>query len=371
MKRKHISIILLLLAVTMALAACGGSRPEQTYGVMEDEKFGAIYLDVSIEDFLASGFQFGDSCDVRFTNGLTFEDIPFYSGYYVRYGMPLVVGYPGYEHIAVTSNSKGLWPDAGLTENDTATVTLHKAGKYLKEQETFSQSYSNDIGDYRNEAQFANFRALSGGTLKDGFLYRGASPADDQKNRASAVDALLEQNGIRFILDLADSEEELLGYREEPDFDSFYTAGLYDAGCMALLDMSADYRSNDYKQKVAGGLKEMLHSEGPVFIHCFEGKDRTGFVCLLLEALAGAGYDEMLSDYMMTYENYFGFTKQDTPEKYDAVAHLYFDAYAGYLHGTEEHGASGEYTQDAVNYLLDGGMSAEEIEALHEMITEG
>lgn len=370
MKKKCISVVLALLLIITTLAACSGSKTEQTYRVMEDEKFGAIYLDVSIEDFQKAGFEFGDSCDVRFSNGLTLEDIPFYSGYYVRYAMPLVVGYPGYEYIAVTSNSKGLWPDAGLTENDTATVTLRESGKYLKQQETFSQSYSCDVGDYRDEVQFANFRALKGGKLKDGLLYRGASPVDDQKNRASVVDALLEKNGIRFILDLADSEEEFSDYREQPGFASPYAAGLFDSGSAALLDMNADYASDAYKQKLVSGLRQMISSEGPAFIHCLEGKDRTGFVCFLLEALAGASYDEMLCDYMMTYENYFGFTKQESPEKYDAVAALYFDGFAAFLHGSEEHGAAGEYTQDASDYLLDGGMTAEQIEALRDWITE-
>ena len=139
---------------------------------------------------------------------------------------------------------------------------------------------------------------------------------------------------------------------------------------MALLNMSADYASADFKQKLASGLKKMLSSEGPVFIHCMEGKDRTGFVCCLLESLAGASYDEMLDDYMMTYENYCGITKQDSPEKYDAIASLYFDAFIAFLHGTEEHGAAGDYTQDAVSYLSGGGMTAEEINALREMITK-
>ena len=39
----------------MMLAACGESKTEQTYGVIQDEKFGAVYLDVSIEDFIAAG----------------------------------------------------------------------------------------------------------------------------------------------------------------------------------------------------------------------------------------------------------------------------------------------------------------------------
>lgn len=116
----------------------------------------------------------------------------------------------------------------------------------------------------------------------------------------------------------------------------------------------------------------MLTAEGPVYIHCLEGKDRTGFVCVLLEALAGAGYDEMLDDYMKTYENYYGITKTGSPEKYKAVVSLYFDAFAAYLHGTEDLDAltSADYSQDAVNYLLDAGMTADEIAALRNMITK-
>ena len=39
--------------------------------------------------------------------------------------------------------------------------------------------------------------------------------------------------------------------------------------------------------------------------------------------------------------------------------------------GTEEHGGAGDYTQDAVNYLLDSGMTAQEIHTLRNMITKG
>lgn len=372
MTKNWIAGILMILTVILTCTACGRGTVEQTYSVIQDEKFDAVFLKVSIEDFIAAGFQFGDSCDVAFSNGLTFEDIPFYSGYYVRTGMPLLVGYPGYEYMAVTRNNGGLWTEAGLTENDTAVVTLRKAGKYRNEQDTLSQSYSNDRSAYKDDIQFSNFRALSGGNLKESFLYRGASPVDNRKNRASSVNALLEKTGIRFILDLADSEEEYLGYRKEADFSSFYASGLYDAGSTALLSMGSSYGSDVYKQKLAAGLKKMIPAEGPVYIHCLEGKDRTGFVCFLLEALAGATYDEMLDDYMKTYENYYGITEKDSRDKYRAIVSLYFDAFASYLHGTEDSAAlaSAEYSQDAVKYLLDAGMTKDEIEALRRKITK-
>ena len=372
MKRNRMSFLLAALVFTTALTACGAGRTEKTYRVIEDREFGNVNLDVSIEDFLAAGFQFGDSCDVRFSSGLTLEDVPFYSGFYVRSGAPVIVGYPGYEEIIMTRNNRGLWTDAGLRDGDTVTVTLREAGKYKNTQETLAQTHSDDRADFRDDEQFSNFRALRGGRLKDDLLYRGASPVDNAHNRAAVTDALLKAHGIRFILDLADSEEELRAYREIAGFSSDHTAKLYDDGQVALLSMSSSYDSEEYKRSLAAGLRRMTAAEGPVFIHCQEGKDRTGFVCLLLEALAGADYYEMRDDYMKTYDNYYGITKEAAPEKYDAIVSLYFDGFTSYLHGTEDAAAllTADYSQDAVRYLLDAGMTADEIDALRAMITK-
>ena len=372
MINKNLWISMPALMVAMALSSCGKNYRQATYSVLQDSKYDAVYLNESIEDFRAFGFEFGDSCDVSFSNGLTFEDIPFFNGYYVRTGQPLIVGYPGYDYVAVTRNNKGLWTESGLTNDDTATITLREAGKYKAQQEAMSQSYSNDRKDYKNDAQFANFRALSGGNLKANFLYRGATPIDNRKNRASTVDGFLEENEINFVLNLAATEEEFRGYREATDFASPYVANLYDEGNIALLSMSSAYSTDLYKQKLASGLNKMIESDGPIYIHCLEGKDRTGFVCLVLEALAGASYDEMLADYMKTYENYYGITKEGTPEKFKAVESVYFLDFTSYLHGTEDTKALSEadYRQDAMDYLLSAGMSAENIAALTLMITE-
>lgn len=118
-------------------------------------------------------------------------------------------------------------------------------------------------------------------------------------------------------------------------------------------------------------LAAALKGEGPYYIHCMEGKDRTGFVCLLLEALAGASYEEMQRDYMLTYENYFHITAAGTPEKYNAVVDLYFVPFLEFLHGSEDIEAlkAADYTEDAAAYLKSGGMTEAEIAALISLIT--
>ena len=115
----------------------------------------------------------------------------------------------------------------------------------------------------------------------------------------------------------------------------------------------------------------MAH-EGPYYIHCVEEKDRTGFVCLLLEALSGASYEGLENDYMITYHNYFGITKKKTPAKYAAFPDLILGDMFRFLAGKENKGAleSVDYGKAARNYLKYGGMSDSEIDVLVQLLTE-
>ncbi|MBO7667583.1 MAG: tyrosine-protein phosphatase [Firmicutes bacterium] len=391
---KRIIAIVLAVSLLLSLAACAAEPPEEntetvgsgapqllsvqltvspdTDTVSHDEKFGSALLSLSQEEFEALGFVLGDGCSVEFSNGYTLPDAPYFNGYYVRNGEPVIVAYPGDPCVRITLNNVGIWDAAGLSEGDSVTITQVEPGKYSAIQEALGQIYSFDRDDYPSDEAFANFRSFSAGDLKENFLYRGASPVDDSRCRAPYVDSLLELHGVAFVIDLADSEEDMEGYIASPGFSSAYTKELYDNGAVVLLDMGSAYTGQAYKEKAAQGLRAALASQGPIYIHCMEGKDRTGFVCLLLEALAGAGYDEMKADYMTTYENYYQVTKEDTPEKYDAIVDLYFVPFMEFLHHTEYVPIleTADYREDAAFYLKDGGMTEEEIAALLALITE-
>ena len=45
--------------------------------------------------------------------------------------------------------------------------------------------------------------------------------------------------------------------------------------------------------------------EPPFLVHCSEGKDRAAFASMLLEALMGATEEEIVADYLTSYENYY------------------------------------------------------------------
>ena len=304
--------------------------------------------------------------DAVFDNGSELIDIPYYSGYYVSDGDLLLCGYPGYTNVLIArNNGDSTWEEFDMTEDSHVTVTLHEKGKYKDFEDANNLVYSTDREDFSSDQVFANFRETGGTGLASGLIFRSASPCDNDYNRASYVDGFAEDTGIRFVINLSDSSAEYEESAGKPDFDSPYYAALVEDGDVLFLDLGANYHDDGYKQILAEALLTMSEHEGPCLIHCVEGKDRTGFVCALLLALAGASYEEILSDYMITYENYYGLTKESDSEKYDimqekAKAFLYTmcDAEKGTPLETLD------LQEGARNYLRQGGLSDEEIDRI-------
>jgi hypothetical protein len=360
--------------------ATRNAQASVTGTITKDAKYGAATTSLTAADLEAAGFELGDSCDVSFGNGYALTDVPYYNGYYVKTGEPVIVAYPNSEYVQVQLNNADLCATAGLEDGMNVTITMNTPDKDDLTQETLGQVYSTDRADYASDEQFSNFRALTGGNLRENFLFRGASPVDNSRKRAAITDNLLKNNGIKTVIDLADSDAEMQGYFASADFSSDYTKSLYDQGRVTVLANGSSYSTDAYRQGVAKGMRALLQNGGPAYIHCMEGKDRTGFVCMLLEALAGASYDEMCADYMKTYENYYGITLSETPDRYAAVAELYFDTFAEYLLDAAGYNAIATdgysqvetyyYQASATHYLLEAGMSLEEVVQLTALITK-
>ena len=103
---------------------------------------------------------------------------------------------------------------------------------------------------------------------------------------------------------------------------------------------------------------------------CCEGKDRAGFIAMLLEALMGATLEEIIYDYMLTFYNYYGINKDKEPERYQAILDINLLEMIRHISGVNsieelEH----INLEDAVTaYLLNAGMSQKDIVALKEKL---
>ena len=360
----------------------------ENIAIQHEPEFGGVYIEMTIEDFNEKGFEYGDSVDVIFSNGYALEDIPYYNGYYVDAGDPLLIAYPGYDYIKAAVNyGEDLWETAelklgedaepvvtlfqslDLEEHDTATVVLRERGKYKDIQIARDIHYKDERNLFPSDEVFANFRNMTVGDLREGAVYRSASPCDNQHNRAPYVDALIADAGVNCILDLADNDVKINRYMAADDFNSPYFQSLYDDGKVIPLAMNMNFFSDEFKEKLAYGLTAMSEADGPYLIHCTEGKDRTGFVCMLVEMLAGASYQEIVDDYMVTYDNYYEITEEKDKQKYDIILDKNLIAMMKTVVGDDEADlTTADLAAYSRQYLIDCGMEETAIDTLLEKI---
>ena len=367
-------IVLSTLFVSLTVVGCNNnsqtSKQEESvlilkdYSIHRDEEFGGAYIDISIADFNNLGFKFGDSVDLAFSNNVKYEDIGYYSGYYVPAGQELVVGYPGYDYIKFCINyGDDVYTMNNFNKDTKVTITVNQEAKYKSIEDTLSISYSDDPSEYTSREEFANFREIKGGLLKPGILYRGASPIDNRRNRANIVTALLEEQNITYDIDLADKNATGANFVVGPYFQN-----LIDNNKVSFLGMGAAYKNDDFSGKLKKLFEDMLANDGPYYIHCLEGKDRTGYVCMVIEALMGASYDELIEDYFITYHNYYGIEKG--ADKYDVIKSMHIDEMIRFVFDFEPKTTllGANFKSKANSYLLAIGLSQEQIDAVQSKL---
>ena len=375
--KKAIAVFAAFLVVSAAFVACGAENsddPANSEPVLQIEvsafperKFGGVIFGLSPAEFIALGFEPGDTVNIVFDNGVKFGNLPFLTGYYVKRGSNLLVAYPGYTNIQLhQNNGEDLWKSSGLTDGAKAAISMAQKGGALSIENSFKLSYTNRREDYESDEVFANFREVTAGDIKPGRLYRSASPCDNSHGRAAYADALASRSNVEYILDLADNDTEIKGYFSAPGFNSPKFRELYEKGRVFPAGLSSNYGSESYMKKLGKGFAAYLASDGALLIHCTEGKDRTGFVLALLEALCGADYDEMKNDYMLTYRNYYGVSREKNPEQYELIASVYFGDFIECLTSNSD---SADLKTCSEDYLISCGLDNDQITRLRERLT--
>lgn len=347
------------------------------YIIRSINPFGSPALDVTNEEFMAHGFEFGDLLDIEFDNGCVKKNVPFYSGFYVRRGEPVVVSYSQDPYPTICYNYLSFSDIEHIKVGMRVKISLKEKGKYKWINEKKNLYYTNDRNDYEDDYTFANARMISGGKIKKGFLYRACSPFDNHVLRRAYSAKFCEDMGIQTILNLADTKEKLLEYlldNELPDI----SCAMINEDRVVCAPLKIDYLSKEYEEGVKNGLVELINKKGPILINCLEGKDRTGFVAALLGALGGMSFDELISDYMLSFDNYYKVNKSTDIENYWMIVEdnlydilmciggfegLYDEEYRKRLELID-------WSKAAKKYLEYIGMTKQEINKLYKMITE-
>ena len=368
-KLLNLLFVFSLLMASGCTSTSSTNKEALTFDITKGKSSSAV-LDTTLDEFTKEGFDLGDSLNLEFSDGTKIEDVPYINGNYVRLGRVIVSYSESKDTISLSSCYGSFFSAINYEEGMTCEITLNEKAKYLDLYNTFKDGYSSDRNDYNSDIEFANFRNIVVGNMKENFIYRGASPIDETRNRGSYANALIESVGIHTDIDLADSSTQFEAWFEKDSFDSAYVKELYEQGNVATLSMNTDSNSDEFKLGVKNGFEFMLNHEGPYYIHCIEGKDRTGIVCILLESLSSATYEEMKEDYITTYINYYHVEKDSDIYKF-MVSEL-FETILQKLYSIDSATdlTSYDYKTAANEYLLGCGLTEEEITNLTTLITK-
>ena len=254
-------------------------------------------------------------------------------------------------------------------EDITLSLILTGKGEYRDQYLIHQLSRTNEREDYFSDAVFANFREIVGGNLGSGALYRSSSPVNNEIGRAKYADELVSLNKIKSVMNLADSRETIEGYFKEEDFASPYYKSLYENGEVIALNMGVSFKTREFQNGLVEGLTFLSKNEGPYLIHCNEGKDRAGFTSALLSSLMGLTYDEIASDYMTSYENYYHVEKGT--EQYEAVKRSNIDSMLSFIAGVETKDLENvDLSVKAEEFLIAIGMEKADIDTLKSKLSK-
>ena len=168
---------------------------------------------------------------------------------------------------------------------------------------------SNNREDYPelSDADYCNFRTVTGGSIKPGILYRSSNPIKPRFKRNWYADKECEKAGITKIFNVSENPSEIEECKNNPEYKNSY----YLKQDIYSICLPADYKDYLFLEGLKNGLKFISKNKGKSLIHCMEGKDRTGFIIAVLQALMGASIVEIMKDYSKSHCNFFKVDEKD------------------------------------------------------------
>ena len=394
--KKYLSLTALLVLALFMMVSCATKALSEPVVVEEAktldssvkdiQKYGNLVLSITKSDMDSIGAEYGDVFTVDLGDQVleapyctSYSDVEIgdlvlindgdgiilainMGDFASSYGIATKVSNPDKTYQWVFEEGKKL-------EDITLSLILTDKGGYRDQYLIHQLSRTNEREDYSSDAVFANFREIVGGNLGSGALFRSSSPVNNEIGRAKYADELMSLNNIKSVMNLADSRETIEGYFKEEDFASPYYKSLYENGQVIALNMGVSFKTREFQNGLVEGLTFLSKNEGPYLIHCNEGKDRAGFTSALLSALMGLTYDEIASDYMTSYENYYHVEKGT--EQYEAIKRSNIDSMLSFIAGVETKDLENvDLSGKAEEFLIAIGMEKADVDTLKSKLSK-
>lgn len=218
----------------------------------------------------------------------------------------------------------------------------------------------------------------NGHTFKSHLIMRCGSPSLASKK---AIEEL-KSFGVKTVIDLrSEAEVEHYGnpFINEPGID-FHNVSLFlgdpDSDSDPTMVFLRTHKLGDFYVLVLEELSERIievlriisSSNGISLFHCAHGKDRTGIIAALLYLIAGAEKEDIIKNYKVSYEYAKHFLDPLIAMREDEMKHT-LRSDAENMEILLKH-IDNKYAGDICTYLVNNGMSLEEINDLRRKITD-
>lgn len=197
--------------------------------------------------------------------------------------------------------------------------------------------------------------------IKQGMVYRGAKIEDATE---AGKQKMLYEYGIKTDLDLrGEVAESPLG--ESVNFVN--VSGPYyigPPGIDSLQDSSKAHWTGTFREALIKEIKTFANPENyPIYVHCSLGRDRTGTICFLINALCGVGEMDLYMDYELSFMSVMGNIDGQNPRN------MVGNAFTNLYNYIKNYG-KGTMAENTEKFMLDIGITQAEIDAIREIMIE-
>lgn len=269
-------------------------------------------------------------------------------------------GYADFETSVTTQQSKGViynlipgrtyWYRVVTTDGeDVAAGSFATEGRrrMLRISTTVNRDNANNCRDFGGQ------KTVDGHTLKYGMAFRGSNMSACTQEELDYISGYMN---VGADIDLRLNNGSDHSANAFPVFDESKVYYSY-AGYNSWAHLSD-------KSKIKKTFTDIISTLGKgkaVYIHCRVGADRTGYICMLMEAALGVSQKDCSMDYELTSLSCVGLRDRTCTKDY------YFNDGMSYI---QNYSKGSSFQEKAQNILLDAGITQAQLEVLKKAMLE-
>lgn len=222
-----------------------------------------------------------------------------------------------------------------------------------------------------NTRDAGGYYTVDGNRIRQGLVYRGGKLEDITP---AAKEKALNYYGFKTDLDLR-AEKSVSPLGDSVNFVNvsgpYYVTGssantlvASGTGINSTQDSSRGTWNGTYRDALLKEIKTFANPENyPIYVHCSLGRDRTGTIIFLINALCGVGEMDLYMDYEASFFSTVGCLDAQTPQN------IVGGAFAGLMNAMKKYG-SGSLAENVEKFMLDLGVTQAEIDTIRSIMIE-